>query len=307
MLSRGYWIGESMDELAALSAQVQARSKLGLTDLNIFVEDFFRDLLNKIEPYHLVNANQERSNFPGIDLIDKTQRIAIQVTATRTSEKINETLRVFSEKYSTDYDRLIVLIVGQKQTSYTLNSDLVSKARFNESLDLWDITTLTHKIVDLSIDLLQEAYQVIKKNIVRVKIELETPDEDGKYPTSTFTHLEATPNGVVGNVTTFLAHCQSRAGSSVTFTRADLDDYKASIEKVIEKLKRLPRTSREFVAILLQEKLLDDDRRGSREENVIVSLASIERKMRTFDVKEEVQFLEDAGIVEIMCGGLNSC
>jgi hypothetical protein len=40
----------------------------------------------------LVNLNENRSNAPGLDLGDEANGIAFQVTAERTSAKVNETL-----------------------------------------------------------------------------------------------------------------------------------------------------------------------------------------------------------------------
>lgn len=46
MITRGHYIGEIVDELSAISEQVKLRNKLGMTDLTVIVENFFRDLLN---------------------------------------------------------------------------------------------------------------------------------------------------------------------------------------------------------------------------------------------------------------------
>jgi len=40
VITRGYFIGEIIDELANIANQVDNRCKLGLTDLNKYLEDF---------------------------------------------------------------------------------------------------------------------------------------------------------------------------------------------------------------------------------------------------------------------------
>lgn len=88
MLTRGYFIGEIVDALSDVSGQVSTRGKLGLTDLNKYLEDFIKTTLNHLWSLTLRNLNEERSNFPGLDLGDETSRWAFQVTAERTSGRV---------------------------------------------------------------------------------------------------------------------------------------------------------------------------------------------------------------------------
>jgi len=48
MITRGFYIGEVIDELKVIAGQVSIRNKLALTDLSTLTEYFFRDLLNAI-------------------------------------------------------------------------------------------------------------------------------------------------------------------------------------------------------------------------------------------------------------------
>ena len=63
-----------------------------LYDLNRYLEDFFKDILNIVYGYKLVNLNEERSNNPGLDLGDEAVKVAFQVTSTKSSDKVNTTL-----------------------------------------------------------------------------------------------------------------------------------------------------------------------------------------------------------------------
>jgi hypothetical protein len=80
MITRGYFIGQIVDELTAISSQVEMRGKLHLFDLHICLENFFRDILNIALGYSLKNLNEERSNAPGIDLGDENEKIALYHT-----------------------------------------------------------------------------------------------------------------------------------------------------------------------------------------------------------------------------------
>ena len=68
MTARGAFIGPIIDDLDTISSRVRARSKLGLTDLNRVLEDFFKELLNHVFKANLTNLNEARRNAPGLDL-----------------------------------------------------------------------------------------------------------------------------------------------------------------------------------------------------------------------------------------------
>lgn len=116
MITRGYLIGQIIDELTTLSNQVKSRTLLGLTDLNIFLEDFFKDILNITYDYNLKNLNTERSNNPGVDLADSSELIAFQITSTKSSEKVNKTLEKVVNSGS-QYNQIIILILQDKQNT----------------------------------------------------------------------------------------------------------------------------------------------------------------------------------------------
>lgn len=124
MISKGHFIGEIIDMLGDIKNQVNLRSQVGFFDLNRVLEDTFMHLLNHILKLKLTNLNAKRINELGIDLGDVVNRIAFQITTTKTSEKINDTLIKITDCQKKDYDKFIVLIVGKKQGKYTLNKDL---------------------------------------------------------------------------------------------------------------------------------------------------------------------------------------
>lgn len=59
----------------------------------VHLEDTYGALLNSIYGFKLVNANEDKRNFPGIDLIDEEALLCVQVTADTSPEKMRETLR----------------------------------------------------------------------------------------------------------------------------------------------------------------------------------------------------------------------
>lgn len=78
-----------------LHTQVPLSAKLGLTDINIHAETFYRDLLNLVFGWNLANTNLFERNLPAIDLGEENA-VCIQVTSTEGGTKIRDTLAAFN-------------------------------------------------------------------------------------------------------------------------------------------------------------------------------------------------------------------
>ena len=84
--------------LAVLSRYVEGLNTIHYFDINTSSEDFFKGLLNRIYGYELENINIIDMNSCAIDLGDKKNKIAIQVTSNKKSEKIKKKKKKFLEK-----------------------------------------------------------------------------------------------------------------------------------------------------------------------------------------------------------------
>ena len=73
--------------------EIETKAKNNLLDDNIFSEDFIKDLLNVCLGWNLINLNAAVNAFPGIDLGDKERHIGVQITSTKTSKKIIDSLK----------------------------------------------------------------------------------------------------------------------------------------------------------------------------------------------------------------------
>ncbi|MBD2667394.1 hypothetical protein B6N60_01681 [Richelia sinica FACHB-800] len=257
MITRGYFIGEIIDELANIAHQVDNRCKLGLTDLNKYLEDFFKEILNRLRDLHLENLNHERSNAPGLDLGDTLNKTAFQITSEKTSAKINETLNTVWENNIQEYDDIYILIIGYKQKSYTENKYLWDKLNFKKE-NIWDINTLCQKSVELPLDTLQSIYHYIKQEIVRVKIELEIPNQEGEFTTSIKNYVEAIAKPKFNeNPLKFYCEYHINKLRNEGFEEDDyyiLDDIKQAFYFLAKELAKLPRITREFYAFLLESR-----------------------------------------------------
>jgi len=237
MITRGYIIGKIIDDLTLLNMRIDARNKQGLLDLTKFTEDFIKDVLNIVYGLHLVNLNSERSNNPGLDLGDTQQQIAYQITATKSSQKVNDTLRTITEPQLEQYTKFKVFIMGEKQTSYTLDEELVNKTGFKRDTDIEDINSLLRAIVVLDSESLDSLYILFNREFRQVTIELEEPDREGNYETSLYNQLERIPD----------KHPQNASKLTEFYGEPVI------LEDLLELYRRLasvPRITREFLAII---------------------------------------------------------
>jgi hypothetical protein len=166
-MNRKQLIEQILYHLTHLRVSVEQYNGLNLQDINIHSENFFRDLLNLVFDYSLKNINILQKNAQSIDLGDEIARIAIQVTSTSELGKIRHTYNGFiSAKLDKKYDRLIVLIIGQKP-GYRIKS-FGGAGNFSISLaeDVWDFPELLKKIGDLSLVDLQRCRDFLRAELV---------------------------------------------------------------------------------------------------------------------------------------------
>ena len=85
-------------------------------------ENFVADTLNIMNDWKLVNANKGVANTPCIDLIDRQQRIGVQVSSQRDSKKVNDTIACLERHgINQSIDRLIVFSLLPKQARYKID------------------------------------------------------------------------------------------------------------------------------------------------------------------------------------------
>jgi hypothetical protein len=107
--------------LVRFTGEVKMLNAAGFYDINIHAENILVPLLNEALGLDLVNANfQEEKNFSAVDLVDRKNRVAIQVTSTANNDKIKHTLSQFVKyKRFEDFDILYIYVISEKQSSYS--------------------------------------------------------------------------------------------------------------------------------------------------------------------------------------------
>jgi hypothetical protein len=77
--------------------KIKINNYVNFYDINKVAEDLSLKLLNEIYDYNLENLNDEKVNFPSIDLGDKVKKIAFQITSRKDVKKIHESLQKFAK------------------------------------------------------------------------------------------------------------------------------------------------------------------------------------------------------------------
>jgi hypothetical protein len=156
MNSRELKIKSISNHFTNIEIQIRNLNSQNLCDLSIISETWIGDILNLVFDYKLKNTNSNKSNYPGIDLVDNENRISVQVTAEKTKTKIQKTLNVFEENcFIEKYDKLIIFILGEKQKGY---SKLVipKELQFNANEDIMDFKLLLKYISFLPLNKIEE-------------------------------------------------------------------------------------------------------------------------------------------------------
>lgn len=169
MLTRQKYIDEVIESLNILRQEITSKSKLNLTDGNIHIEKFLCGLLNICYGYNLINLNKEIMNYPGIDLGDEELKLGFQVTSTKTSTKINDTLRKFIDnKCYEKYKSIKFFIVTEKQDSYKISVDYSDKVIFNWEEDIIDFDDLFFHLNDKDTDILKDVHTYVNREVTNV-------------------------------------------------------------------------------------------------------------------------------------------
>jgi hypothetical protein len=144
--------------LAIIRYDIEHHQAIGDLSLNIHGENYFRDVFNFVYGYSFENANFKNQNAPCIDLIDKSRKLAYQITTTRTKKKIEKTLAILTKPEYQGYDVKIFYLLDKSKPDKNTIAEI--KNNFNISLldCLYDYTDLIKDINNL------EANKIIELN-----------------------------------------------------------------------------------------------------------------------------------------------
>ena len=153
-------------ELSVYANDIEAKAENNLLDDNVFSEDFIKDLLNICMGWNLINLNTDKNRFPGIDLGDKERRIGVQVTSTKTSKKISDSLdKIVSNNVDMNYNEIYFFILGRKQDSYSVDFTKYETLDCSEN-NIWDVSDIIAWCAHYDSIHIEQVWNIIKREIV---------------------------------------------------------------------------------------------------------------------------------------------
>ena len=156
------------ERLNILAYRIIERGKLNLLEYHGHSESFYQYFLNEVYGWSVINENDNKQNVEAIDLIDHSNKFVIQVSATSTKQKIENSLSKKSIK-------------GYKEKGYTFKFISIAKdaddlrkstfknpftISFTPSIDIYDVKSILTKIKGLQFDCQKKVYEFIKKELI---------------------------------------------------------------------------------------------------------------------------------------------
>lgn len=141
--------------LSRFKVEVNIHNANAQLDINIISEDILIPLLNIAYNCDFQNAkySEEDTKFPALDLLDKKNRIAFQITSTSTIKKIRSTINgIVKNNFYNQFDTFYVYIITQKQKSYDKTVlEAATKGYFNfTEKNILDESDLYKKVASLT-------------------------------------------------------------------------------------------------------------------------------------------------------------
>lgn len=107
--------------LAVVMSKVTIENNVNDYGMNVLLETSYLKILNVLYDLNLVNANLIKRNFPGVDGIDTENKIFVQVSATCTNEKIENTItQILKSETHNDFTKLFFVCLKDKK-AFTKN------------------------------------------------------------------------------------------------------------------------------------------------------------------------------------------
>lgn len=163
MLKETEIMKEIIDIFSREKMNIQSQCKAGLFDDNKYWENIIRYLMNAVYGLDLKNLNEEKINYPGIDLGDQSEKMGIQVTETKTSAKLVRSLdKVLENKVYEVYPKFCMFVLGDKQKHILLTKISIRKIIFDPSSDIYDFQDLINKINKMNREEMQDILNYLK-------------------------------------------------------------------------------------------------------------------------------------------------
>lgn len=163
-MNRSEYFNFIESKLSLLATSIEMRGKLNILDEHLHSENFYLHFFNVLFGWELKNLNTELQNAAGVDLVDTTNRIIVQVSATATKQKIESALA----KELSNYEGYSFKFISISKDASNLRTQTFSnphKLTFSPAKDIFDVASLLKLIIALNIERLKGIYEFLKKEL----------------------------------------------------------------------------------------------------------------------------------------------
>ena len=163
-MNRAIYFDFIQSKLTTLAADIEARGALNILDHHLHSENFYLHFCNLLFSWELQNLNTANQNVAAIDLVDKKNKIVVQVSSTATKQKLESALTKDLSAYSGYAFKFISISkdAGQLRVQTFRNPHSLT---FNPTSDIIDIKSLLTTINVLEIERLKSVYEFIKSEL----------------------------------------------------------------------------------------------------------------------------------------------
>lgn len=136
----------------------------------VFSEMAFCELLNILFDWHLESANRER-NAEGVDLVDRTGKVSVQVSVTDTKDKVQKSL---DKTHAAGYQGYKFFFLCLKQKADKIRKEkyrIPEGLTFSPAENIFDTTSLVKVLSTANRDKLEKAFDYIRKEFKSESVE----------------------------------------------------------------------------------------------------------------------------------------
>ena len=154
------------ERINLLALRIISRGRLNILDFHGHSENFYQYFLNEVYGWQVTNENDVKQNVEAIDLVDHTNKLIFQVSATASKQKIESSLSKDTIKNYKGYTFKFVSIARDanelRKETFTPRHGI----SFNPVFDIIDKNSILSKIRGLNINDQECIYKFVKKELV---------------------------------------------------------------------------------------------------------------------------------------------
>ena len=200
---------------------------------------------------------------------------------------MKNTLEKIGEDQHEKYPNIRILVIGEKQGSYSFTGEPYASFGFKPEM-VWDFNDVCSRIMTLSIDTLIDLADYVSRETRRVRIELEIPDEEGRFPTSIDNLIEALPRPQLSDAVKMETHFDGK-GNEI-----DRNEAEKAIAELSATLATLPRLTREVFKFLVER---SDAQKTGFSDSFRISDPKLRRIYRGDDLDGDLALLSEARLL----------